>query len=161
MLQQVYFPGHTQNQYLLWPPFLPVLCCQWLEPTETHISLTNFKRQLSEQHTPVACAPAGIFHWSPPKPIPPLASFPSSSLLPMTGTNCENHWSWRLISPSLPLSTSCQSSSQIAASVHSPSVNSPSNYLILILLFIFLLCTPVLAHLSSAHLSLQCLIAIL
>jgi hypothetical protein len=46
----------------------------------------------------------------------------------MTGTNCKNHWSWRLISPSLTLSTSCQSSSQITASVH-----SPSNYLIPIL----------------------------
>ena len=34
---------------------------------------------------------AGIFHWSPPKPTFPLAAFPSSSLLPMTGTNCKNH----------------------------------------------------------------------
>ena len=80
----------------------------------------------------------------------------------MTGTNCKNHWSWRSISSSLTLSTSCQSSSQIIAPVHSPSVNSPSNYLIPILLFIFwLLCALVslLAHSSSAHLSLQCLIA--
>ena len=47
--------------------------------------------------------------------------------------------SWRLISPSLALSTSCQSSSQIVAPVHSPSVNSPSNPLIPILyLFIYL-----------------------
>uniref|UniRef100_A0A8C7RHM3 Ig-like domain-containing protein n=1 Tax=Oncorhynchus mykiss TaxID=8022 RepID=A0A8C7RHM3_ONCMY len=48
----------------------------------------------------------------------------------------------------------------------SPSVNSPSNYLIPILLyilFILLLCSPVslLAYSSSAHLSLQCIIAIL
>jgi hypothetical protein len=46
----------------------------------------------------------------------------------MTGTNGKNLWSWRLISPSLALSTSCQSSSQITAPVHSPSVNSPSIY---------------------------------
>ena len=49
----------------------------------------------------------------------------------------------------------------IFAPVHNPSVNSPSNYLIPILVFIFLLfCTPVflLAHSSSAHLSLQCFI---
>ena len=32
-----------------------------------------------------------IFQWSPPKPIPPSAAFPSSSLLPMTGKNCKNH----------------------------------------------------------------------
>ena len=57
----------------------------------------------------------------------------------MTETNCKNHWSWRLTSPSLALSTSCQSSSQITAPIHSPSVNSPSNYLIPILyLFIYL-----------------------
>ena len=36
-------------------------------------------------------APAGIFHWSSPKPTLPLAVFPSSSLLPMTGNNCKNH----------------------------------------------------------------------
>ena len=43
------------------------------------------------------------------------------------------------MSPSLALSTSCQSSSQITAPVHSPSVNSPSNYLIpLLYLFIYL-----------------------
>jgi hypothetical protein len=43
------------------------------------------------------------------------------------------------ISLSLTLSTSCQSSSQITAPVHSPSVNRPSNYLIPILyLFIYL-----------------------
>ena len=65
----------------------------------------------------------------------------NSSLLPMTGRNFKNHWSWRLISPSLTLSTSCQSSSQITAPVHSlsvnsPSVNSPSNFLIPIMLLI-------------------------
>ena len=37
----------------------------------------------------------------------------------------------------ITLCTSCQSSSQITAPVHSPSVNSPSNYLIPILLFVF------------------------
>ena len=58
-----------------------------------------------------------------------LAAIPSSSLLPMTGMNCKNHWSWRLISPLLTLSVSCQSSLPITAAVHSPSVNSPSNYL--------------------------------
>jgi hypothetical protein len=87
-----------------------------------------------------------------------LAAFPSSCLLPKTGTNFKNHWSWRLISPSLTLSTSCQSNSQITAPVHFPSVNSPSNYIIPILLFILLLCTP-LSLLE--HISLQCLIAIL
>ena len=61
----------------------------------------------------------------------------------MTGTNCKNLWSWRLISPSLALSTSCQSSSQITAPVNSPSVNSPSIYLphphkVFIHLFIYL-----------------------
>ena len=55
----------------------------------------------------------------------------------MTGTNCKNHWNWRLISPSLTISTSCQSSSQNTAPVHSPSVNSPSNCLITIL-YLFL-----------------------
>ena len=81
-----------------------------------------------------------------PKANSYLGVFPSCSLLRMTGTNCKNHWSLRLISPSLTLSTSCQSSSQITAPVH-----SPSNYLIPILLFtlfILLLCSPVslLAH---------------
>ena len=38
----------------------------------------------ARRYTPVARAPAGISHWSPPKPIPPKAIFPSSSLLPMT-----------------------------------------------------------------------------
>jgi hypothetical protein len=79
----------------------------------------------------------------------------------MTGTNCKNLWSWSLISPSISWSISCQSSLPIIAPVHSPSVNSPLNFLIPILLFIFLLlCTPVslLAHSSSAHRSLQCLI---
>ena len=59
----------------------------------------------------------------------------------MTGTNCKNHWSWRLTSPSLALSTSCQSSLQITAPVHSPSVNSPSIYLISILYFFYLSCS--------------------
>ena len=76
---------------------------------------------------------SSIFHWSSPKPTPPLAAFPSSSLLPMTGTNCNNHRSWSLISPSLTSSINCQS----IAPVHSPSVNSPPNYLITILLFLF------------------------
>ena len=70
-----------------------------------------------------------VSHWSPQKPIPPLVVFPSSSLLPMTVTNCKNHWSWRFPSPSLALRISCQSSSQITAPVHSPSVYSPSIYL--------------------------------
>ena len=35
----------------------------------------------------------------------------------MTGTNCKNHCSWRLLSPSLTLSVSCQSSLLIAAAV--------------------------------------------
>ena len=43
----------------------------------------------------------------------------------------------RLLSPSLTLSISCQRSLLIMALVHSPSVNSPANYLIPILLFIF------------------------
>ena len=75
-----------------------------------------------------------------PKPIPPLVALLSSSLLPMTGTNCKHHWSWRLISPLLTLSTSCQRSSQMTAPVHSQFVNSPSNYLTpytVIYLFIF------------------------
>jgi hypothetical protein len=55
----------------------------------------------------------------------------------MTGTNCKNHWSWRLVSPSLTLSIGCQSSLQIIAPVHSPPVNSPSNYLIPILYLFF------------------------
>ena len=53
-----------------------------------------------------------------------------------------DRWSWRLISPSLTLSTSCQSSSQITARLHSPSVNSPSNYLIPILLLLFIYFAP-------------------
>ena len=54
----------------------------------------------------------------------------------MIGTNCKNHWSWRLISPSLTLSISCQSSLPITVPVHNQSVNSTPNYLIPILLFI-------------------------
>ena len=60
--------------------------------------------------------------WSPLKRILPLAASPSSSLLPMTGTNYKNLWNWKHLSPSLALSTSCQSSSQITAPVHSPSI---------------------------------------
>ena len=47
----------------------------------------------------------------------------------MTGTNCKNLWSGRLTSPSPALSTSGQSSLQITAPVHSPSVNSPTIYI--------------------------------
>ena len=60
------------------------------------------------------------------------------------------------ISPSLTLSISCQSSSPITVPVHSPSVNSTLNYLILILLCIYfcyfapqyfylhiIICTPI------------------
>ena len=57
------------------------------------------------------------------------AAFPSSSLLPMTGTSCKTHWSWRRNSPTLPLSVSCHSSLPITAAGRSPSVNSPSNIL--------------------------------
>ena len=66
----------------------------------------------------------------------------------MTGTNCKNYWSWILISPSLTLSISCQSGLPITVPVHSPSVNSTPNYLIPILSFVLLFCTPVslLAH---------------
>ena len=39
---------------------------------------------------PIARTPAGISHWSSSKPTPPLAAFPSSSLLPITGMNCKN-----------------------------------------------------------------------
>ena len=117
---------------------------------------TAIFRSLQRCLTPVwssKCSGAGwcccrISHWSPPKPIPPLAAFPSSSLLPMTGTNCKNLWSWRLISPSLALSTSCQSSSQITTPVHSPSVNSPSNYLIPIL-YIFIYLAPLYPSIST------------
>ncbi|CDQ88426.1 unnamed protein product, partial [Oncorhynchus mykiss] len=38
----------------------------------------------------IARAPAGISLWSPPKPVISLAASPSSSLLPMTGTNYKN-----------------------------------------------------------------------
>jgi hypothetical protein len=55
----------------------------------------------------------------PQKPIPPLATFPYSSLLPMTGTNYKKKIiEADLISPVLTLSTSCQRFSQITA--HSP-----------------------------------------
>jgi hypothetical protein len=64
-----------------------------------------------------------------PKANTSLAAFPSSSLLPLTGTNVKNHWNWRLITPSIILRISCQSSLPIAAAVHSPSINSPSNQL--------------------------------
>ena len=69
------------------------------------------------------------------------------------------------LSPSLTLSISCQSSFPIAAAVHSPSVNSPSNqlstsspYIYTFFYYNLLFCTPVspLGHSSSAHLSLQC-----
>ena len=77
-----------------------------------------------------------------------LAAFPYSSLLPMTGTNCKNHWSWKFISPSLALSTSCQSSSQITGPVHSQSVNSPSIYLIPIM-YLFNYLAPMHTSISS------------
>ena len=32
-MQHVYLTGHPQSQFLFWPPFLPFLCCQWLEWT--------------------------------------------------------------------------------------------------------------------------------
>ena len=60
---------------------------------------------------------------------------------------------------SLTLSISCQSNLQITTPVHSPSVNSPSNYLIPILLFfLFVPLHPSISTCSSssAHLSLQC-----
>ena len=63
----------------------------------------------------------------------------------------------RPISPSLTLSIICQSSSPVP--VHSQSVNSTPNYLIPILLFIFLLfCTPVslLAHYQRIYHSSVC-----
>ena len=63
-----------QSQQPLWPSFLPVHCCQWLE----------WIAKITE---------AGD------------------------------------ISPSITLSISCQSSLRITAPVHSPSVNSPPNYL--------------------------------
>ena len=47
----------------------------------------------------------------------------------MTGRNCKIRWSWRHISPSLTLSISYLSRLSIAAAVHSPSVNCPSNCL--------------------------------
>ena len=98
-----------------------------------------------KQHPPLARAPAGISHLSSPKPTPPLAAFPSSSLLPMTVTNCKN----RDISPSLTLSVSCQSSLPIAAAAHSPFC--------FYLLFFALLHTSISTSTSSsAHLSLQC-----
>ena len=59
-----------------------------------------------------------------PKATLPLVAFPSSSLLPMTGTKCKNLWSWSFLSPSLTLSISYQSSLSITVSVHSQSVNS-------------------------------------
>jgi hypothetical protein len=79
-----------------------------------------------------------------------LAAFPFSSLLTMTGTSFKNHWSWRLISPSLTL--------------HSPSVNSPSNQLptssTYFVIGFLLFCTPVflLAHpyLHIYHSSVNC-----
>ena len=65
------------------------------------------------------------------------------------------------ISPSLTLSISYLSSLPIAGAVHSPSVNSPSNYLphphIVFINFFALLRTSIsTCTSSSAHLSLQC-----
>ena len=68
-----------------------------------------------------------------------------------------------LIPPSLTLSVSCQNSLPIAAAVHSPSVNSPSNQLSTsspYFVFVFLLfCTPVFLahpHLHIYHSSVNC-----
>jgi hypothetical protein len=71
----------------------------------------------------------------------------------------KNHWSWRFMSPSLTLSISCQSSLPIAAAVHSPSVNSPSNQLSISshICFSALLHTSIsTCTSSSAHLTLPC-----
>jgi hypothetical protein len=57
-------------------------------------------------------------------------AFPSSSLLPMTGTNCKNHWSWRLLSPTLTSSNGCQSSLLIAAEPICKQPIQPTTYFI-------------------------------
>ncbi|XP_052352800.1 uncharacterized protein LOC118368007 [Oncorhynchus keta] len=102
--QQVYFTGHPQSQFLLWPPFLPVLCCQRLERTAKIAEAGD--SYLPHEHQASAVRAA--------------------------------HRSLDLY-------------------IAHPTTSSPYG----IYLF-FLLCTPVslLAHSSSAHLSLQCLIAI-
>jgi hypothetical protein len=127
---------------------------------ELFCSIHNFPSQIESNsvlcgpawQNYAACTPAGISHWLPPKRIPPLVVFPSSSLLPMTETNCKNLWSWRLISASLALSTNCQSSSQITAPVHSPSVNSPSIYLptyLIPILYLFIYLAPLHPSIST------------
>ena len=73
----------------------------------------------------------------------------------------KNHWSWRLIPPSITLSISYLSSLPLAAAVHSPAVNSPSNYLphphiVFIYLFSLLHTSISTCTSSSAHISLQC-----
>ena len=59
----------------------------------------------------------------------PTCSTRSTRSLVTSKTNSFFGWlsCWRILPPSLALSTSCQSSSQITAPVHSSSVNSPSN----------------------------------
>jgi hypothetical protein len=96
-----------------YPPLRPV-CSRWLALASysSPNPLAIYKSLLGKVPPYLSTrAPAGITHWSPSKPISTLVAFLSSSLLLMAGTNCKNHWSWRLISPSLALSTSCQSRS--------------------------------------------------
>jgi hypothetical protein len=50
---------------------------------------------LSFQFSAACDVPAGISHWSSPKPTPHLAA--------LTGTNCKIRWSWRLLFPSSTL----------------------------------------------------------
>ena len=84
---------------IYYPPLRP-LCCRWLLLT-TYLSpnpLALIGKALPYLGSLVTiAAPTRSTRSSryislvTPKPIPPLAAFPYSSLLPMTGTNCKNH----------------------------------------------------------------------
>ena len=56
---------------------------------------------------------------------------------------------WQQVTNSLTVSISCQSSLPITVPVHSPSVNSPTNYLIPTLLFLFALLHPSISTCTS------------
>ena len=89
------YTTHHCNLYALigWPSLHICRQTHWLQVIyKSLLGKAPTLSQLTGHHSSptVAHAPAGIFHWSPPKPAPALAAFPSSFLLPMTGANCKN-----------------------------------------------------------------------
>jgi hypothetical protein len=147
--QAPYTTHHCVLYALIGWPLLHIRLTHWLQVIYKSLLGKALPHLSSPWHPPLAHAPAGVSHWSSPKPTTPLAAFPSSSLMPMTGTNCKNRWSWRHISLN---NFKHQLSEQHTnhCSCTQPVCKSQSNYLPLLHTSIST-CTS-----SSAHLSLQC-----